>query len=87
MKLESIKNGKSIINSYLQEIKRIISVELTTCDYFAGLRYNNGNPYFNILVAHPTSLCDEYVMLQRLKKSNVIKNVEPNGHKRLAIYI
>lgn len=76
-----------MIQETLELIEKQTGLKLTLCDYFAGLRYHNGMPYFNVVIDSIVSESKEYDLLERFAKQYSLINVEPNGYKRLAIYI
>lgn len=81
-------NESEVINSTLTFIQEQIGASLVLCDHFTGLRYSNGMVYFNALLNKPCFESDEFDKLKRISGSDgVIKSVEENGYRRLAICI
>lgn len=76
-----------MIKKTLKLIEKQTGLRLTLCDHFTGLRYNNGKPYFNVVIDSIVSESKEYDLLEKFSKQYGFIKVEPNGYKRLAIYI
>ena len=77
-----------VINSTLTFIQEQAGVSLALCDHFTGLRYSSGKVYFNVVLNKPCFVSDEFDKLKRISGSDsVIKSVEENGYRRLAICI
>lgn len=79
--------GEHIIEEVLLHIKKQIGLTLTLCDYFTGLRGQKGNKFFNVVLKQKTSESQEYEQLVRFSDKFKTIYVEPNGEKRIAIYI
>jgi len=77
----------SKIEDTLKLIKEQTGLELKLCSYFTGLRKHNKKEYFNVELPKNTSESIEYKILKRYSEKYNIISVEPNGAKRLAIYI
>lgn len=76
-----------MINEVIKEIKEQLGLELELCDYFTGLKQLNGKNYFNVILKDRISESEVFNKLKRFsEKYNTIK-VEPNGIKRVAIFI
>ena len=71
----------------LNEIKEFTGVSLVMCSDFPGIRIMNERKYFNVHTETPVFTSKTYDMLIRLKEKGIVKNVEPNGYKRIAIFI
>lgn len=78
----------NIIKNTLEEIKKYIGLELSHCTDLPELYELDGNKYFNIVLDAPVFCSQEYDKLLRISGNNkIITKVEPNGNKRLAIFI
>ena len=76
-----------IITDKLKAIKLYTGLELIPCDYFTGIRECNGLKYFNVILNERVSESLVYVKLLRLNNTSLLLKVEPNGLKRVAIFI
>jgi len=76
-----------MIKETLNQIKEQTGLKLTLCSHFKGVREHNGKKYFNIVLNQRTSESKAYSILQKFSnKYNIIK-IEPNGLKRVSIFI
>lgn len=75
-----------LIKNKVEEIEKYLGIELLLCDNSPGIHFHNSNRYFNIILETPVFNSIIYTKLLNSVKTNIIKNVEPNGYKRLAIF-
>lgn len=76
-----------MINYTLKLIKEQICIDLHLCYYFKGVREHNNKKYFNVLLSQKLSESNDFEKLKEFeRKYNIIK-VEPNGVRRVAIYL
>ena len=75
-----------LIQNKVEEIEKYLGVQLTLCEDLPGIHFHNGNRYFNIILETPVFNSIIYTKLLNSIKTKIIKNVEPNGNKRLAIF-
>lgn len=75
-----------LIKNKVEEIEKYLGVQLKLCKDSPGIYFHNGNRYFNIILDTPVFNSIIYTKLLNILKTNIIKNVEPNGYKRLAIF-
>ena len=71
----------------LDLIKKQIGLELELCDYFTGIKEHNGRKYFNVILSQRTSESKEYDKLKRFAEQYKIISVEPNGLRRVAVFL
>lgn len=83
MKLQQTK----LVTDKVAEIKEQVGIDLTLCEDFAGIHWHKNKRYFNVITEEPVHESKVYDALLRLTKKGVISSVEPNGVKRLAIFI
>lgn len=74
-----------IIDSVINHIKEQIGLHLQPCDHFTGIRYHNGNMYFNVILPQRVSESADFMKLKSFEKLCTIR-VEPNGLCRVAIF-
>jgi uncharacterized protein YebE (UPF0316 family) len=78
---------KAKIYNVLDLIKEQTGLELELCDYFTGIREHNGRKYFNVILSQRTSESKEYDKLKRFADQYKIISVEPNGLRRVSIFL
>ena len=71
----------------LELIKEQTGLELDLCDYFTGIKEHNDRKYFNVILSQITSESKEYDILKRFADKYKIISVEPNGLKRVAVFL
>ncbi len=76
-----------MIQETLRTIKEHTGLTLTPCDHFTGILFLNCEPYFNVLINDPAYDSEEYAALCRFADKYGLIRVEPNGWKRLAIFV
>lgn len=77
-----------LINRTLLFIKEQTGMDLLPDHYFFGLKYHVERVYFNVNIDKPCFDSEELEALLRISgKDRVIKHVEPNGYKRIAIFL
>jgi len=77
-----------IIDLALSFIKKHTGLLLNCCPYFGGLQVHQTKIFFNVEVDTPCFDCVELkklTIISGVKKT--IRSVEPNGYKRLAVFI
>lgn len=76
-----------MITEYLEIIKEHTGLNLTLCPYFFDVKMASNGAYFNVLLNDRISESNDYNTLKRFAdKYNMIR-IEPNGLKRLAIFM
>jgi hypothetical protein len=75
-----------LISETLNVIEKQTGLKLKLCDYFTGLRTNNGRKFFNVILEKRTSESADYETLQRFADKYKVISIEPNGANRVAIY-
>ena len=75
-----------MIDKTVKDIEKYLKIKLTLCDTFAGINEHDGNKYFNIVLETQIWNSDIYTKLVNIQKFGIFSDVQPNGHKRLAIY-
>ncbi len=74
--------------SVIEYVNKQIGVCFDLCLDLPEIKNFNGVDYFNIKLNQSVSESLEYKLLERLsKKSSVIHHIEPNGLKRVAIFV
>lgn len=77
-----------IISAVLGFIKKQAGLSLNVCSHFAGLQLHKEMVFFNVEIESPCFDSSELKILTRLSGDRkLISSVEPNGHKRIAIFI
>lgn len=76
-----------MIKETLELIEKQIGLRLQPCDHFTGIKENNGKKYFNVILKQRTCESVEYDLLKRLSEKYKTFSVQPNGFKRVAIFI
>lgn len=77
-----------IINSTLLFIKEHTGLALLLDERFCGLQYHNKRVFFNVEIEEPCFESAEFERLLKISGSyRVVKSVEPNGYKRLAVFV
>jgi hypothetical protein len=76
-----------MIQETLNEIERITGLKLILCEDFAGIRNHNGRNYFNISLKTQYWISQEINVLERYSEKYKKITIEPNGEKRIAIFI
>lgn len=76
-----------MIETTLKHINEQLGLKLQLCDYFTGMRESNGNKYFNIILSQRTSESKDYIQLVRFANKFKTIKVEPNGLKRVAVFL
>jgi hypothetical protein len=71
----------------IEFIEKQTGLTLSLCDYFTGIKEHNGIKYFNVLLSQRTSESIDYDLLKRFADKYKIVSVEPNGLKRVAIFL
>ena len=71
----------------LKLIKEKTGLDLMLCDYFTGLKKSGDRNYFNIILSERTSESLEFTKLKVFTNKLSLISVEPNGLKRVAIFI
>lgn len=85
--MANVSVDMNTIKETLDLISEQTGLSLTHCNYFTGLcEYSNGK-YFNVMLDQPVFCSNVYDTLTRFANSKGIVRVEPNGYKRLAIFI
>ena len=85
LKTKDMKN-QDYINETLEMIKEQTGLELQLCDYFTGIKYHAGKPYFNVMLDKRTSESADFVKLERFSDKYKSIEVAPNGVNIVAIY-
>ncbi len=75
-----------LVSKTINLIKTQIGVELELDDYFTGLKYHKGKPYFNVKINDPVSESKIYTQLDSFSKKYGLISIEPNGNKRIAVF-
>jgi hypothetical protein len=75
------------IESVIKLIKEQIGVELELCDHFTGLRDSQLGKHFNVVLKDRISESQDYIKLERFCKKYGCFKIEPNGLKRVSIFI
>lgn len=77
-----------VIAKTLAIIKKFCGLSLEPCDYFTGIHNHVSRKYFNAIL---NERCDVYSkelrVLERLVQKGIIAKIEPNGLKRVAIFL
>ncbi len=76
-----------MITETLQLIKQHTGLDLTLCDYFTGVQKSYHGDYFNVILTDPIFASREHTILERFADQYGLIQVEPNGYKRLAIFV
>jgi len=93
-------NGLCMISGVFKELNLIKMIDLTLkyieeqtglkllpCDYFIGMKELAGEPYFNVVLNEQTSESKDFDKLKRFAEKYKTIRIEPNGVKRVAIFI
>lgn len=75
------------IKTALQMIKEQTGLTLKPDTYFSGIKEHLGKKYFNVELDTPVFCSTEYNRLLTYASKYKTIAVEPNGQKRLAIFI
>jgi len=76
-----------IISNVISKIKKQIGFELTPCDCFSGLQLYNNRVFLNVVTNTPVFNSSCYnALIKASGDGKFIELVEPNGHRRLAIF-
>jgi len=78
---------KQTEKNILDLIKEQIGLELNLCDYFTGIKEHNGQKYFNVILSQRTSESQDFDKLKRFAEQYKLIKVEPNGLKRVAVFL
>ncbi len=78
---------KDIIDETLKLIKEQVGLELQLCDYFTGIKESASKSYFNVILNQRTSESKDFDLLKRFADKYKLIKVEPNGLKRVAIFL
>lgn len=70
----------------LELIKQQTGLIFNLCDYFTGIKEQNGRKYFNVILPQRTSESKDYDLLKRFSDKYKIISVEPNGLNRVAVF-
>lgn len=76
-----------MIENILNLIKDQIGLDLKQCQYFTGLFEYNKSMYFNIVLDQRISESKDFDLLNRFSKKSKLFRIEPNGFKRVAIFL
>ena len=76
-----------MIAEALELIKEQTGIEAKLCEDFTGLKKRGDRKYFNITLEKRTSESEVYTTLEVFANKSKLISVEPNGLKRVAIYI
>ena len=71
----------------LDLIKEQTGLKLNLCDYFTGMKEHNGQKYFNVILSQRTSESQDFDKLKRFAEQYKLIKVEPNGLKRVAVFL
>ncbi len=80
--MEKIDTQKTI-----ESIEISTGVKLELCDYFTGVKTYQGKKYFNVILNEKISESKDYTKLQRYADKYKIISIEPNGIRRVSIFI
>ena len=75
------------VETALQIIKNQTGLTLEPDTYFPGIKEHLGKKYFNVEMDTPVFCATEYNRLLAYASKYKTISVEPNGYKRLAIFI
>ena len=84
---EEYTNDQDLISNTLKMIKDQIGLDLKLDDHFSGIQYHKGKKYFNVILDEKNSESEQYNKLERFSKKYGLIDVEPNGVKRVSIFI
>ncbi len=77
-----------IINKAMLFIKEQSGLTMSLDEHFRGLQYHNDRVFFNVEIKMPCFDSPELNKLLRICGSDrTVKHVEPNGYKRIAIFV
>ena len=76
-----------MIQQTLNEIERVTGLKLILCKDFIGIRNQNGKNYFNVIIKTKYWISQEVDILERYSNKYKKITIEPNGDKRIAIFI
>lgn len=76
-----------MIQQTLNEIEIVTGLKLILCKYFSGIRNQNGKNYFNVIIKTKYWISQEVDILERYSNKYKKITIEPNGDKRIAIFI
>lgn len=76
-----------IIQKTLDLIKKQIGIDLDLCEDFPGIKEHFGLKYFNVILNERLSDSNDFEKLVRFSNKYNIIRVEPNGLKRVSIFI
>ncbi len=71
----------------LKLIKEQTGIEMKLCDHFTGINTYNGRRYFNVILSEMVSESLDYAILCGFANKYKLISVEPNGVKRVAVYL
>jgi len=77
-----------IINEVMLFIRDQTGLSLSLDTRFCGMQYHKDRSYFNVEIEQPCFDSSELMGLLRICGSDrAVKHVEPNGYKRIAIFV
>ena len=76
-----------MITKTIELIKEQTGIGVKLCEDFTGLLKHGDRKYFNIILEKRTSESEDYTALEVFANKFKLIAVEPNGLKRVAIYI
>ena len=80
-------SGDKQIKYTLELIKEQTGIEVKLCDHFKGINMHNGRRYFNVALSEMVSDSLDYTILCDFARNYKLISVEPNGVKRVAVYL
>lgn len=87
MSWSQITSDEKQIEYALKLIKDHTGLKLKLCDHFTGINTYNERRYFNVILSERISESLEYALLCSFANKYKLISVEPNGVKRIAVYL